>query len=79
MQITYHPEADALYVGLRDVPAEDAVKIEEGVTVDLVQEVTSSAWKFLTPGIAWGVIPSTRSVSSVFCRAQTKLMDKRCN
>jgi uncharacterized protein YuzE len=35
MHITYDPEADALYVGLRDVPAEDAVEIEEGVTVDL--------------------------------------------
>jgi uncharacterized protein YuzE len=35
MQITYDPEADALYVGLRDVPAEDAVEIEQGVTVDL--------------------------------------------
>ena len=35
MHITYDPEADALYVSLRDAPAEDAVEIEEGVTVDL--------------------------------------------
>jgi uncharacterized protein YuzE len=35
MHITYDPEADALYVSLLDVPAEDAVEIEEGVTVDL--------------------------------------------
>jgi uncharacterized protein YuzE len=35
MHITYDPEADALYVGRRDVPAEDAVEIEEGVTADL--------------------------------------------
>jgi len=35
MKITYDPEADALYIGLRDVPASDSTDIEEGVTVDL--------------------------------------------
>ena len=35
MKITYDPEADALYIALRDVPAADGVDIEEGVSVDL--------------------------------------------
>jgi uncharacterized protein YuzE len=35
MKITYDPEADALYIALRDVPAADGIDIEEGVSVDL--------------------------------------------
>jgi uncharacterized protein YuzE len=35
MKITYDPEADVLYIALRDVPAADAIDVEEGVTVDL--------------------------------------------
>jgi uncharacterized protein YuzE len=36
MKITYDPEADALYILLRDgIPAKDAVDVEEGVTIDL--------------------------------------------
>ena len=35
MKITYDPEADALYIALRDVPAVDGIDIEEGVSVDL--------------------------------------------
>lgn len=35
MKITYDPEADALYVALRDVPASDSIDIEDGVSVDL--------------------------------------------
>jgi len=35
MKITYDPEADALYIALRDVPAADAIDIEDGVSVDL--------------------------------------------
>ena len=35
MKITYDPEADALYIALRDVPAADGIDIEDGVSVDL--------------------------------------------
>ena len=35
MKITYDPEADALYIELRDVPGRDSVDVEEGVTADL--------------------------------------------
>ena len=35
MRITYDPEADALYVELRDARPSDSMDIEEGVTVDL--------------------------------------------
>lgn len=35
MKIEYDPEADALYVQLRQAPVEDSVDIEEGVSVDL--------------------------------------------
>ncbi len=35
MKITYDPEADALYIELRDARPADSVDIEEGVTVDL--------------------------------------------
>ncbi|MBI2860606.1 MAG: DUF2283 domain-containing protein [Chloroflexi bacterium] len=32
MLITYDSEADALYIELRRVPAEDSIDVEEGVT-----------------------------------------------
>ena len=35
MRITYDPEADALYIALREVAATDGIDIEEGVSVDL--------------------------------------------
>lgn len=35
MRIEYDREADALYVHLRQVPVDDNIDIEEGVTVDL--------------------------------------------
>ena len=35
MKIEYDPEADALYIQIREVPAAENVDIEEGVTVDL--------------------------------------------
>jgi uncharacterized protein YuzE len=35
MKITYDPEADALYIILRDVVPTDSTDIEEGVTVEL--------------------------------------------
>ena len=35
MKITYDPEADALNIALRNVPAVDGIDIEEGVSVDL--------------------------------------------
>ncbi len=38
MKITYDPEADALYIELRHVPAVDGADIEDGVTVDLDQD-----------------------------------------
>ena len=38
MKITYDPEADALYIMLRETKPGDSVDIEEGVTVDLDRE-----------------------------------------
>jgi len=35
MRIEYDREADALYIHLREVPVDDNIDIEEGVTVDL--------------------------------------------
>jgi uncharacterized protein YuzE len=35
MKITYDPEADALYIILRDIVPTDSTDIEEGVTVEL--------------------------------------------
>ena len=35
MKITYDPEADALYILLREVEVGDCLDVEEGVTVDL--------------------------------------------
>ena len=35
MKIEYDPEADALYIQLRQVPVADNVDIEDGVSVDL--------------------------------------------
>ena len=35
MRIEYDPEADALYIHLREVSVGDSVDIEQGVTVDL--------------------------------------------
>ena len=35
MKMTYDPEANALYIELRDVDPADSRDIEEGVTVDL--------------------------------------------
>ena len=35
MKISYDPEADAIYIELRDVRPADSRDIEEGVTVDL--------------------------------------------
>jgi uncharacterized protein YuzE len=38
MKITYDPEADALYIQLREAQPADSLDIEEGVTVDLDSE-----------------------------------------
>ena len=38
MKITYDPEADALYIELRDARPADSMDVEEGVTVDLDNE-----------------------------------------
>lgn len=35
MRIEYDPEADALYIQLREVPPEDNIDIEDGVSLDL--------------------------------------------
>jgi uncharacterized protein YuzE len=35
MKITYDPQADALYIILRDIVPTDSTDIEEGVTVEL--------------------------------------------
>ena len=35
MKITYDPEADALYIELRDARPSDSMDIEEGVTAEL--------------------------------------------
>jgi Uncharacterized conserved small protein len=38
MRITFDPEADALYIVLRDVVPSDSSDVEDGVTVDLHDE-----------------------------------------
>ena len=38
MRITYDPEADALYIELRDARAADNVDLEDGVSADLDAE-----------------------------------------
>jgi uncharacterized protein YuzE len=38
MKITYDPDADALYVALREVRPADSTDVEEGVTADLDDE-----------------------------------------
>ena len=38
MKITYDPQADVLYIELRQVQAHDNVDIEEGVSADLDSE-----------------------------------------
>ena len=38
MRITYDPEADALYIKLREATPRESMDIEEGVTVDLDNE-----------------------------------------
>ena len=35
MRIEYDPEADALYIQIREARADDNIDIEEGVTVDV--------------------------------------------
>lgn len=35
MKIEYDPEADALYIQIREARADDNIDIEEGVTVDI--------------------------------------------
>ena len=35
MKIEYDPEADALYIQIREAHADDNIDIEEGVTVDV--------------------------------------------
>ena len=35
MKIEYDPEADALYIQIREARADDNIDIEEGVTVDV--------------------------------------------
>ena len=35
MKIEYDPEADALYIQIREADADDNIDIEEGVTVDV--------------------------------------------
>ena len=35
MKIEYDPEADALYIQIREAHADDNIDIEEGVTVDI--------------------------------------------
>lgn len=35
MKIEYDKEADALYIHLREVPVDDNIDIEDGVTVDI--------------------------------------------
>ena len=35
MKIEYDPEADALYIQIREVHPDDNIDIEEGVTVDV--------------------------------------------
>ena len=38
MKIEYDPEADALYIQIREVHADDNIDIEEGVTVDVDEQ-----------------------------------------
>ena len=38
MKITYDPEADALYIALREARPADSMDVEEGVTADLDDE-----------------------------------------
>jgi uncharacterized protein YuzE len=35
VKIEYDPEADALYIQIREVRSDDTIDIEDGVTVDL--------------------------------------------
>ena len=47
MKITYDPEADVLYIELRDIIPSDSVDIEEGVTAELDNEGHISALELL--------------------------------
>jgi uncharacterized protein YuzE len=47
MKITYDPEADALYIELRDIVPADSVDIEDGVTAELDEEGHISALEIL--------------------------------
>ena len=38
MQIEYDPEADALYIRLRNLPPVENRDVEDGVTVDLAEQ-----------------------------------------
>ena len=38
MKIEYDPEADALYVLIREAPAADNIDIEDGVPVDVTNK-----------------------------------------
>jgi uncharacterized protein YuzE len=38
VKIEYDPEADALYIQIREARADDNIDIEEGVTIDLDQD-----------------------------------------
>ena len=38
MKIEYDPEADALYIQIREVPRDDNIDIEDGVTVDVDED-----------------------------------------
>lgn len=38
MKITYDPQADALYIEIRDAQAHDNMDIEEGVSADLDEQ-----------------------------------------
>lgn len=38
MKIEYDPEADALYIQIREVPPHDNIDIEDGVSVDVDAE-----------------------------------------
>ena len=38
MKIEYDPEADALYIQIREVPVDDNIDIEDGVTVDVDED-----------------------------------------
>ena len=47
MKITYDPEADALYIQLRDIVLADSIDIEDGVTAELDEEGHISALEIL--------------------------------